>query len=329
MPVADVSSSAGGRYSDSALPPTSKCDSAFELPEHEYSDTRHSLVSFDVAAKADDGRGPRPGHRESCATDASGFEALEYWTLDYEEDLQQEPEHQLDTNSEDARAGMTPTCSGMMQDDPYYGISIDVNNHSINNQGVVMYHVDIKGPQGLLSTYTIRRRYRAFKNLYNELSQLMVDYAAKKAAASVATTMGPGSFSGVNVPWSPHSQAKPPVSASASLVFPTLPSAGVWSYLKRHDARLVEQRKKRFQEILRIAIRHPATKRSSVLDTFLSVAPSEISQRGSSYVSLQDYSVPVFDRQRESVERKQRKLRVLEGRRQVPIPEVGSNQDSQ
>ncbi|KAG2532128.1 hypothetical protein BBO99_00000518 [Phytophthora kernoviae] len=205
--------------------------------------------------------------------------------------------------------------------DPYQGICIEVNNHSINNQGVVMYHVDIKGPDGILSTYTIRRRFRAFKNLHNELSRLLSDYQNSRVQLNVALTSSPQGPES-HIPLSPHSAAaaaleKPPMSNTNynTVMLPSLPSAGVWSYLKRHDVRLVEQRKKRFQEILRLAIRHPATKNSPVLDEFLSVAPSEISQRGSSYVSLQDYSVPVFDRQRESIERRQRKMRVLEDRR--------------
>ncbi|EGZ16614.1 hypothetical protein PHYSODRAFT_559151 [Phytophthora sojae] len=280
------------RYSESALP--ERLDPAFPLPP---SNNRSSLAALDKPHAA--GLGDPFALRDSYTSEASGFDVFQFWNA--------ETDH-------DASASQLLTPTGLL--DPYQGVTIEVNNHSINNQGVVMYHVDIKGPDGILSTYTIRRRFRAFKNLHTELSRLLLEYQNARAQQE-ALADGPEN----HIPLSPHSAAAlekaPPLSNTnyRTVALPSLPSAGVWSYLKRHDVRLVEQRKKRFQEILRLAIRHPATKTSSVLDEFLSVAPSEISQRGSSYVSLQDYSVPVFDRQRESIERRQRKMRVLEDRR--------------
>jgi hypothetical protein len=277
------------RYSESAVP--ERFDAAFQLPS---SNNRSSLAVLDKPGFNDPF-----GLRDSYTSEASGFDVLNFWNVETDHDAS-------------ASQLLTPT----QFVDPYQGVTVEVNNHSINNQGVVMYHVDIKGPDGMLSTYTIRRRFRAFKNLHSELSRLLLEYqTAQNAAASRLDGLEN------HIPLSPHSAAAlekgPPMSNTnyRTLTLPSLPSAGVWSYLKRHDVRLVEQRKKRFQEILRLAIRHPATKNSPVLDEFLSVAPSEISQRGSSYVSLQDYSVPVFDRQRESIERRQRKMRVLEDRR--------------
>ncbi|TMW58495.1 hypothetical protein Poli38472_010054 [Pythium oligandrum] len=281
--------------STSAIPEPVSAE--FNLGANEYT-TRHSIVSFEPSAKTNDGRlaydvfPPREGN----FSDVSGMEALNFWTDDHE--------------SSQTSNIITPRT--MMSHDPYQGICIEVNNHSLSNQGVVLYHVDIKGPEGMLSTYTIRRRYRAFKNLYEEMNRLMTNYANIAAGASPVS----GLESSASVPLSPHSQSQLRHQQTFTRVtLPALPSAGVWTYLKRHDIRLVDQRKKRFQEILSIAIRHPATRNSPVLDSFLSVAPSEISQRGSSYVSLHEYSVPVFDRERESIERKQRKRRVLEGRR--------------
>ncbi|GMG17854.1 unnamed protein product [Phytophthora fragariaefolia] len=277
------------RYSESALP--ERLDPGFPLPP---SANRSSLAALDKPLDPF-------ALRDSYTSEASGFDVLSFWNA--------ETDH-------DASASQLLTPTGLL--DPYQGVTIEVNNHSINNQGVVMYHVDIKGPDGILSTYTIRRRFRAFKNLHTELTRLLLEFQNATSAAPVAVAAdGPEN----HIPLSPHSAAAlakaPPLSSTnyRAVTLPALPSAGVWSYLKRHDVRLVEQRKKRFQEILRLAIRHPATKHSGVLDEFLSVAPSEISQRGSSYVSLQDYSVPVFDRQRESIERRQRKMRVLEDRR--------------
>lgn len=268
------------RYSESALP--ERLDPTFPLPP---SANRSSLAALDKPCDPF-------ALRDSYTSEASGFDVFSFWNA--------ETDH-------DASASQLLTPTTLL--DAYQGVTVDVNSHSINNQGVVMYHVDIKGPDGLLSTYTIRRRFRAFKNLHTELSRLLLEYQAQHEADTGAES---------HIPLSPHSAAARDKADNCSyraVTLPSLPSAGVWSYLKRHDVRLVEQRKKRFQEILRLAIRHPATKSSGVLDEFLSVAPSEISQRGSSYVSLQDYSVPVFDHQRESIERRQRKMRVLEDRR--------------
>lgn len=307
------------RFSESALP--ERWDPEFYVAA-DGAGTRNSLVALDHAP----GRMPPLGlkhgldtYRDSCTSVASGFDPLQFWDVD----------------AEVSHGSLSMTGRS---NDPYHGVTVDVNSHSINNQGVVMYHVDIKGPDGILSTYTIRRRYRAFKNLHAELHRLMDEYAAANSAAAAAAAAAKerstkelvGSELEPFIPLSPISMAQenqqkqqqqqrqgPPLSAASSraLKLPSLPSAGVWSYLKRHDVHLVEQRKRRFQEILRLAIRHPATKHSAKLEAFLSVAPSEISQRGSSYVSLQDYSVPVYDRQRESIERRQRKMRVLEDRR--------------
>lgn len=328
--------SLAGRFSESAVP--EKIDMDFVLPvrPQDYTSTRSSLVSFEPSTKANDGNGfnnnnRRGGgnnfvdfsNRDSLASD-SGFDAFQFIQLDEGE------------SSRASNSIVTPR--SMMQTNPYDDISIEVNNHSINNQGVVMYHVDIKGPEGLLSTYTIRRRYSAFKELHQELQRLISEYAASQSKentqAQASADIVADAFSADNVPDSPHTQARNHQKLqqiaensvlSASFTFPALPNGGVWSYLKRHDVRLVEQRKKRFEEILSIAIRHPATKSSPMLTSFLSVPPNLISQRGSSYVSLQDYSVPVFDRQRESIERKQLKKRLIEGRRQRTSSEASSS----
>ncbi|TDH70454.1 hypothetical protein CCR75_000381 [Bremia lactucae] len=293
--AAPLSPSRGHRYSEPAIP-----DLSFQMPSNVH---RKSFMPLDKPCLHD-----AVELRDSYVSEANGLNGFTFWN------------HEASSSQL-----MTPT--GF--EDPYQGVIIDVNNHSVNNQGVVMYHVDIQSPDGILSTYTIRRRFRAFKNLYNELCRLLLDYQSSKAP--VQTPIASFSMDSLenHIPLSPHSALTfkgSPVSTSnyRTVTFPTLPSNGVWSYLKRHDVRLVEQRKKRFQEILRLAIRHPATKSSPVLDEFLSVAPSEISLRGSSYVSLQDYSVPVFDRQRESIERRQRKMRVLEDRRLRAGSDVGT-----
>ncbi|TYZ67799.1 hypothetical protein PybrP1_001787 [[Pythium] brassicae (nom. inval.)] len=336
-PAPPGSSRAAGRFSESAVP--EKLDLQFVVPvrPQDFASTRSSLVSFEPSAKANDGTAgfpngarprPRGGGNGNCNGGGHNFVDFRAGDADAFQFLS------VDDGESSRASNSLATPRSLVRANPYEGISIDVTSHSINSQGVVLYHVDIKGPEGLLSTYTIRRRYRAFKELHQKLQELIAEHAAG---------LGPGpdaaprvdAFSADNVPDSPHTQARNHEKLQqiaehsvlpASFAFPALPSGGVWSYLKRHDVRLVEQRKKRFEEILRIAIRHPATKTSAMLDSFLSVAPSLISQRGSSYTSLQDYSVPVFDRHRESIERKQLKLRRIEGRRQRTSSEASSSQ---
>jgi hypothetical protein len=317
------------RYSESALP--SDFDPEMSLSAQSAAHgTRNSMIGIPHGGLTD---------RSSITSD---LEPLNYWHFD---DL------------ENSLLSLSAS-----QGDTYFGVDIQVNTHSINSKGVVMYHVDIKGPDGLLSAYTIRRRYSSFKTLYVELTRLLRDYTAKlngnvgieteldllASSASGSTERSglgrppisplprPGGIGGGVAPRVGVAQVgggiqrHPPLpssmlsssmygssssSSNGCFVLPPLPSAGVWTFLKRHDYGLVEQRKRRFEEILRIAISHPATKHSKALENFLSYAPSIISQRGSSYVSLQDYSVPVFDRQRESIERKRRKRSILEGRR--------------
>ncbi|CAI5738481.1 unnamed protein product [Hyaloperonospora brassicae] len=283
------------------LPATAKRNSLAAL-DHLHA-TKGSSNNNSTAAAAD----LYLRHDSSCTSETSGFDGVNLWNVD-----------------EELEAAPTPTAAFHPS---YQGVAIAVTHHSVNNQGVVMYHVDIKGPDGFLSTYTIRRRFRAFKNLYTELHRLVIAYqqqqtAHRKAVEAAQQTTAAALSLDRHIPLSPHSafaaaKSGPPVSSTnySAVTFPALPSAGVWSFFKRHDVRLVEQRKLRFQEILTLAIRHPATRNSTVLDAFLSVAPSEISQRGSSYVSLQDYSVPAFDQHRESIERRQRKMQLLHVRR--------------
>lgn len=338
LPPPPGSTRAAGRFSESAVPEKLDLQFVVAVRPQDFTSTRSSLVSFEPSTKANDGaptRTRRPGlnnhhHHNNFVdfrTSTSDGDAFHFLSVD-------------DGESSRASNSLATPRSQQQRANPYDGISIDVTSHSINSQGVVLYHVDIKGPEGLLSTYTIRRRYRAFKELHQKLQELIAAHAAT-VSATQNQNQNPDAaplddaFSADNVPDSPHTQARNHEKLqqiaehsvlSASFAFPALPSGGVWSYLKRHDVRLVEQRKKRFEEILRIAIRHPATKTSAMLDSFLSVAPSLISQRGSSYTSLQDYSVPVFDRHRESIERKQLKLRRIEGRRQRTSSEASSSQ---
>jgi hypothetical protein len=184
---------------------------------------------------------------------------------------------------------------------PY--VELLVTDCSFSSDGVVMYHIDVRGPHGPLSTYTIRRRYTDFKTLHDELCKIMVD--------STLLT---------------KKQKKLLFSSYPSL--PPMPHGGVWSYMRRHDKNLLERRRLRFQEILDAASRHPIARESVEFQSFLSFAPSAIINRGSSYVSLRDYSVPRFEAGRESIERKKvamRRRKSQTGRRS--LPELSLSQD--
>ncbi|CAI5747078.1 unnamed protein product [Peronospora destructor] len=236
-------SSSSFRYSESALP--EHFDPSFQLPPSTH---RNSLAMLE---KPHAGFSDSFALRDSCTSEASGFDVLNFWNLETDHDASQSQV-------------LTPT----EYVDAYQGVTIEVNNHSVNNQGVVMYHVDIKTRDGILI-----------------LQETQMDAALTLRQSSPQDGLKPHSIeSTVQQHW----QENPPVSSynrqDRKVSFVT--QCRCVDLFETPDARLVEQRKKRFQEILRLAIRHPATKNSVVLDEFLRIAPSEISQRGPSYVSL-------------------------------------------
>jgi hypothetical protein len=89
-----------------------------------------------------------------------------------------------------------------------------------------------------------------------------------------------------------------------TFTLPPLPSAGFLSYWKRHDRSHLQNRCEMFQEILRAANQHPDLRDCYAMQSFLSIAPCAIRERGSSYVSLCEYSVPRLDLEEETRERK-------------------------
>lgn len=158
---------------------------------------------------------------------------------------------------------------------------LKVADFSIGADDIVMYHVDVGGPHGPLSTYTIRRRYTDFKHLHQELARIMV--------SSTSLT-----------------ELQRAILFQAYPCLPELPDAGILSYVRRYDRALLLKRQERFQEILNAAAKHPLARESLVFLQFLSVAPSTILNRGSSYVSLRDYSVPRVDFGKESIVQKRK-----------------------
>lgn len=189
----------------------------------------------------------------------------------------------------------------------------------------VMYHIDVRANESQLQTYTIRRSYTDFKHLHNNLSDILEarkeHYLQRKAAAAAAAAARPSlpdlkptffnSSSGRSTGLASTSNQ-----AETSLVdelheawflsfqLPPLPNAGFLSYWKRHDRSHLQNRCEMFQEILRAANQHPDLRDCYAMQSFLSIAPCAIRERGSSYVSLCEYSVPRLDLEEETRERK-------------------------
>ncbi|KAG9399658.1 hypothetical protein AC1031_011471 [Aphanomyces cochlioides] len=146
-------------------------------------------------------------------------------------------------------------------------VELSVTSYSVDKDGVVMYHVDVQNSTG---TYTIRRRYTDFRTLYTELAKIMVlDHddllTSRTSLLSRFTTV--------------------------ESTLPPLPSAGMWSFLRKHDTKILEKRRASFQEILNAAASHAIARTSPPFQNFLSVAPEALDRRAS-YTSLKDYSVP-------------------------------------
>jgi len=162
---------------------------------------------------------------------------------------------------------------------------LQVTRYSVGTDGVVMYHIDVQDAQDVLPTYTIRRRYTDFKNLYHGLAKIMVsDVHMIEIHKSI---------------YSRFSQS--------GSTLPPLPSAGVWSYLRKHDTKELEKRREAFNAILQAAVTHSQARHSLPLKRFLSFAPESVHSRAS-YTSLRDYSIPLGDNHTREATYARRKL---------------------
>lgn len=200
----------------------------------------------------------------------------------------------------------------------------------------VLYHIDVVNHESQLQTYTIRRSYTDFKVLHSDLSAMLdarKEYVASKsllheppASSSVTkerrslntttTTTTTTSMSIPNLGWTTTAarlrsqQSSSPEDAfeAAVLAFslPPLPHAGLMSFWRRHDHAHLKHRCAVFQELLRAILKLPFLRESFAMQTFLSTAPCAIRERGSSYVSLCEYSVPHIDLDEEHRERRRR-----------------------
>lgn len=167
----------------------------------------------------------------------------------------------------------------------------------------VMYHIDVVDHESQLQTYTIRRSYTDFKVLHNDLSAVLD--ARKEYYMSRANLRQNASSRQLTT----QKSLSPEDALEASVMafhLPTLPHTGLMSFWRRHDHAHLKHRCEAFQELLRAILKMPFLRESITMQTFLSTAPCAIRDRGSSYVSLCEYSVPHIDLDEEHRERRRR-----------------------
>uniref|UniRef100_M4BE48 PX domain-containing protein n=1 Tax=Hyaloperonospora arabidopsidis (strain Emoy2) TaxID=559515 RepID=M4BE48_HYAAE len=172
----------------------------------------------------------------------------------------------------------------------------------------VMYHIDVVDHDAPLQTYTIRRSYSDFKELYVQLCDILESrqsYYRNRASSRLARGVTPVSTEGPQIMGRMTQEDKLERSILA-FSLPPLPHAGFLTYWKRHDRSHVQSRCDRFQELLRAVQSMAFLRDSFAMRAFLSVAPCAIRDRGSSYVSLCEYGVPTLNPEEEQRERKRR-----------------------
>ncbi|CAH0522394.1 unnamed protein product [Peronospora belbahrii] len=166
----------------------------------------------------------------------------------------------------------------------------------------VMYHIDVVDHDAPLQTYTIRRSYSDFKNLHLQLSEILENrqaYYRRKAVSRLARGITPMLVEAMT-------QEDKLECAIMAFTLPPLPHAGFLTFWKRHDRSYLQSRCDSFQDLLQAVQQMAFLRESFAMQKFLSVAPCAIRQRGSSYVSLCEYSVPTLDPEEEQRERKRR-----------------------
>ncbi|GAB9471842.1 hypothetical protein Gpo141_00009041 [Globisporangium polare] len=168
----------------------------------------------------------------------------------------------------------------------------------------VMYHIDVVDHESQLQTYTIRRSYTDFKVLHNDLSAVLD--ARKEYYMSRALLRQNASSSRLLTTQKSLSPEDALESSVMAFHLPTLPHAGLMSFWRRHDHAHLKHRCEAFQELLRAILKMPFLRESMTMQNFLSTAPCAIRDRGSSYVSLCEYSVPHIDLDEEHRERRRR-----------------------
>jgi len=166
----------------------------------------------------------------------------------------------------------------------------------------VMYHIDVVDHDAPLQTYTIRRSYSDFKDLHSQLGEILENrqaYYRSKTVSRLSRGVAPASTEATT-------QEDKLERAIMAFALPPLPHAGFLTFWKRHDRSHLDCRCESFQELLRAVQQMAFLRESFAMQKFLSVAPCAIRDRGSSYVSLCEYSVPTLNPEEEQRERKRR-----------------------
>ncbi|CAI5747059.1 unnamed protein product [Peronospora destructor] len=234
----------------------------------------------------------------SCIDDELELEKLEI--ASQESDLtgkqQQINQHEREGHSTTSSEHSTTSLSEISTDLVLSGFSMR------GREKKVMYHIDVVDHDAPLQTYTIRRSYSDFKDLHIQLSEILENrqaYYRSKAVSRLARGVTPVSAGAMT-------QEDKLERAIMAFALPPLPHAGFLTFWKRHDRLHLQSRCDCFQELLQAVQQMAFLRNSFATQKFLSVAPCAIRQRGSSYVSLCEYSVPTLDPEEEQRERKRR-----------------------
>lgn len=162
-----------------------------------------------------------------------------------------------------------------------------------------MYHIDVVNRNAPLQTYTIRRSFSDFKNLYIQLTEIIESQRTfHRSKAKSRLSRGIAAEAMIQ-----EDKLERPLTMCT---LPPLPHASFLTFWKRHDRSHLQSRCDSFQLLLQVVREIPVLRDSFAMQNFLSVAPCTIRERGSSYVSLCEYSIPFLNPEEEQRERKRR-----------------------
>ncbi|ETN02196.1 hypothetical protein PPTG_16823 [Phytophthora nicotianae INRA-310] len=240
-------------------------------------------------------RDPPSNATMTCTEDELELEKLDAARRQQSDATQQIRQQELGQSAASSRRS-TASFSGGCSDLVLSGFSMR------GREKKVMYHIDVVDHDAPLQTYTIRRSYSDFKDLHIQLSEILENrqaYYRSKAATRMARGIIPTQTDTMT-----HEEKLE--RAIMAFTLPPLPHAGFLTFWKRHDRSHLQSRCDSFQELLRAVQQMAFLRESFAMQKFLSVAPCAIRERGSSYVSLCEYSVPTLNPEEEQRERKRR-----------------------
>ncbi|KAL3660286.1 hypothetical protein V7S43_014814 [Phytophthora oleae] len=240
-------------------------------------------------------RDPPSNATITCADDELELEKLGAARRQQSDASQQIRQQELGKSTASSRRS-TASSSGANPDLVLSGFSMR------GREKKVMYHIDVMDHDAPLQTYTIRRSYSDFKDLHIQLTEILENrqaYYRSRAVSRLARGVVPATVDAMT-------QEDKLERAIMAFALPSLPHAGFLTFWKRHDRSHLQSRCDSFQELLRAVQQMAFLRESFAMQKFLSVAPCAIRERGSSYVSLCEYSVPTLNPEEEQRERKRR-----------------------